>query len=161
MCVVQWRSSRPEEEERGSTGAGRWLLTHSSRSSTCPPDMLSPPSVSGIPLMSPIRLCEIRRCARKIMIPALELLQVLIIYQSLLPEILEELEFWTTGPCQGVAQELVVCHMFHPIVPRRPPIIPRVLELGAQWTLDRPRRFLSAEMGKTVRPPLFLVIGYV
>jgi hypothetical protein len=95
----------------------------------------------------------------QVMVPSLQLLQVLIIDQSLLPEVLEEVEVWATCS-QGLAKDTVVeAHMLHTLVPGRPPVVTCVLELVAQRTLDRLGRLLAPKMTQAVCGPFVLVVG--
>lgn len=117
---------------------------------TCPP-------VS--PLPPPSRHSEIGRRARQVMVTALELLQVLVVDQPLLPEMLEEMEIGSAGP-KSDAEQVVICDMLHATVPGRPPILISVFEV-TQRARDRLWRLLTAKMREAVCPPLFLVVGDV
>lgn len=95
------------------------------------------------------------------MVTSLELLQVLIIDQSLLPEVLKEVEIRATGS-QSLAKDAVVeAHMLHTLLPGYPPVVTRIVELVAQRTLNRLRRLLAPEMAQAVRGPFLLVVRYI
>ena len=63
------------------------------------------------------------------MIPSFQFLQILIIDQTFLPQILKEVEVWSTGAHGLAAVVMEAFYMFHSVVPRSPPILGRVLEI--------------------------------
>ena len=101
---------------------------------------------------------KVGRRTREVVVPALQLFEVLVVDQTLLPEVLEEVEVWARG-AQAFAQGVVVvANMFHPAVPRRPPVVTCILELVAQRALHRLGRFLAAKMAQAVGAPFLLVV---
>jgi hypothetical protein len=97
----------------------------------------------------------------QVMVPSLQLLQVLIIDQPLLPEVLEEVEVRPTC-AQGLSKDTMVeAHMLHTLAPGRPPVVTCVLELVTQRTLNRLGRLLAPKMTQAVCGPFVLVVGYI
>jgi hypothetical protein len=104
---------------------------------------------------------KVGRRTCKIVVSSLQLLQVLIIDQSLLPEVLKEVEIRATGS-QSLAKDAVVkAHMLHTLLPGYPSVVTCVLELVAQWALNRLGRLLAPEMAQAVRGPFLLVVRYI
>jgi len=95
------------------------------------------------------------------MISTVQLLQVLIINQPLLPQIAKKVKLGSTRPGQGMAKQLMISDMLQSQLPRIPPVVRRALEFRAERTLDCARGFLAAEMGEAMGGPFFLVIGDV
>lgn len=118
-----------------------------------PPRRAPPP-----PPLHPPRHRKILGRPRQIMIPALQLLQILIINEPLLPQMLKEVEIRPARP-QTRPHEVVPRNMRHARPPRRPPVT-RALEaeVGAHGTRDAARRLLAPEVTEAVDQPFVVVV---
>ena len=56
------------------------------------------------------------------MVPTLQLLQVLVVNQPLLPQVLEQVEVRSAG-AKLVADVVVACDVLHSVVPRNPSVL--------------------------------------
>lgn len=96
----------------------------------------------------------------EVMVPALELLEVLVVDEALLPEVGEEMEVWA-APLERLAEHGVgVRNVFHPRLPRCPAVVPRAVEV-AQRAPDRLGRLLTVEVAQAMQLPLLFVVGHV
>lgn len=136
------------------------------RGQICPPRLTSLVShmlgslSPSVPIPSTMCSNEVDGYSCQVMIPSLELLQVVVVHKALLPEVLEQVKVWSAGPECFAEHHVAACDVLHTRVLRSPLVISRSSEL-TQRTLHRLGWLFTAEITQAVRLPLLAVVRYV
>jgi hypothetical protein len=125
-------------------------------------DMLPPmsPLLPLPPATSSIRLDKVPRRVLQVMIPSIQLLEIMIINQALPPKMLKQSKIRPRRLQRLSKHSMLGRQMQHPSIPTRPPILTRIRPV-AQRTLHRPRRVFAAKMAFAVYHPLVAVLRNV
>lgn len=115
-----------------------------------------PSSLMTSPPLTSSRLDKIARRARQIVVPAFELLQVLVIDQPSLPQVVEHLEVWPRRAQGFSVHGMAVRHVVHAIRPGCQPVV-LCRHPVAQRALYGSWRLLPSEVAEAVCLPLVFV----
>lgn len=85
---------------------------------------------SGITLPATVSESVGGRRTGEVVVPALELLEVQVVDETLLPQVGKEMEVWA-APLERLAEQGVGArNVFHPCVTRGPAVVPRALQVA-------------------------------